>query len=513
MRRIAWGLLSVFVFAIPWEYSLNAGEPTGNIARIVGLLLIVVAIPAVLHAGRLRTPGPMQWVVLAFYLWFCCSYFWTIAPQATLERMRGYFQEMMVVWLVWEFAESPRDLRSLLRAYVAGSWVLAVLTLANFASIDALIAGQIRFVAQGQDPNDAARLLDIGFPLAAVLVDGETRWLGRLLALGYLPLGLAAVLLTASRGGFLAAVAATVGCGILLARGHRVRAIAGGLALIASAAGLWLILPHDIFARLATISEQAQSGNLNDRVNIWTAGWHAFAQAPFFGYGAGAFVYAAGLAPIDTAHNTVLSIVVNGGLCALFLAVAIVALAAASILKTHGPLRLALATALLVWAMASLAATVEENRTTWVLFALVALAGRLSATDRGSLDACFPDTSSRPSLAMARLRPEFASKALPGAMRAFEEVLESRHQMNDETCTRRSQCSAVDLESLACAESGIGDERREEPAPAFDSIVPDESPVHHHARSGKQSAALVVGALLILAVSLSMRNRSVHRGR
>ena len=67
----------------------------------------------------------MQWAVLAFYLWFCCSYFWTIAPQATLERMRGYFQEMMIVWLVWEFAESPRDLRSLLRAYVAGAWVLA----------------------------------------------------------------------------------------------------------------------------------------------------------------------------------------------------------------------------------------------------------------------------------------------------------------------------------------------------------------------------------------------------
>ena len=108
----------------------------------------------------------------------------------------------MIVWLVWEFAESPRDLRSLLRAYVAGSWVLAALTLANFASIDAMIAGQIRFVAQGQDPNDAARFLDLAFPLAAVLFDGESRWPGRLLALGYLPLGLLAVILTASRGGF-----------------------------------------------------------------------------------------------------------------------------------------------------------------------------------------------------------------------------------------------------------------------------------------------------------------------
>ena len=80
-------------------------------------------------------------LVLALYLWFCCSYFWTIEPLATLEKLRGYFQEMMIVWLVWEFAESPRDLRSLLRAFVAGSWVLALLTLANFGSPNAAESG------------------------------------------------------------------------------------------------------------------------------------------------------------------------------------------------------------------------------------------------------------------------------------------------------------------------------------------------------------------------------------
>ena len=391
MRRIAWGLLIVFAFAIPWEYSMDLGEPGGNIARIAGLLLILVAVPAVLHAGRLRTPGPLQWAVLAFYLWFCCSYFWTIAPLATLDRMRGYFQEIMIVWLVWEFAESPRDLRWLLRAYVAGSWVLAALTLANFASIDAIAAGQIRYVAQGQDPNDAARYLVLGFPLAALLFDGESRWPGRLLALGFLPLGLFAVLLTASRGGFLAAVLALVGCASLLARGHGRRVLAGAVALPAIAAALWTIVPYETFARLATISEQAQGGNLNDRVNIWAVGWRAFAQAPLLGYGAGSFVSAAGLAPIDTPHNTALSILVSGGLCALFLAVAIVALATGSILETRGPLRIALSTTLLVWVMSSMASTVEESRTTWLLLALIALAGRLAVEQPEGLAACFPD--------------------------------------------------------------------------------------------------------------------------
>jgi O-antigen ligase len=391
MRRIAWGLLVVFAFAIPWEYSLDLGEPLGNAARMAGLLLLLVAVPAVLQAGRLRTPGPMQWMVLALNLWFCCSYFWTIEPVVTLERMRAYFQVMMTVWLVWEFAETPGDLRTLLRAFVAGSWVLAVLTLANFASPAAIAAGQVRFAATGQDPNDVARFLDLGFPLAALLVNSERRWPARLLALGYLPLGLVAVLLTASRGGFLAAVVALAGCGFLLVRNHARGVLVGAMALPALAAGLWFTVPREIFERLATIPEQLQSGDLNQRLNIWTTGWQAFVRSPLIGSGAGSFVSAAGLAPTDTAHNTALAIAVNGGLVGLLLAVALVALAARSILQTRGTLRLALATALVVWVITSMVATVEENRTTWLLLALMALAGRLALEQPEGLDGCFAD--------------------------------------------------------------------------------------------------------------------------
>ena len=386
----------MFAFTIPWEYSLDLGEPLGNIARIAGLVLLLAAIPAVLQTGKLRTPGPMQWLVLALYVWFCCTYFWTIDSQASLEKMRGYFQEMMIVWLVWEFAESPGDMRALLRFSVAGCWVLAVLTLANFTSPEAMAAGQIRFAAGGQDPNDVARFLDLGFPMAALLYDGESGWPGRMLAAGYLPLGLVAVLLTASRGGFLAATVALVGCGILLARGHAERVLAGVFALPAVAACLWLFVPRETFGRLATISEQLSGGDLNQRWNIWSVGWHAFVQAPVFGHGVGSFVVAAGTSPIDTAHNTALAILVEGGLCAFCLAAAIVALAAWSVMRTQGTLRIALATSLLVWVVTSLVATVHESRTTWLLLALIALAGRLSIEEPEELEVYFPESGNLP---------------------------------------------------------------------------------------------------------------------
>ncbi len=275
MRRIARGLLLLFVFAIPWEYSLDLGPPWGNVARILGLLLLLFAIPTVLLAGRVRKSGPLQWLTLALYLWFCLTCFWTIEPHLTLEKMRGYFQEMMIVWLVWEFVDTAEDLRAILRVWLAGSGVVVVLTIADFVLTDTRTSDQFRFVAVGQDPNDVARFLVFGFPIAALLFEGKGNRLGRVLALSYLPLGLAGVLLTASRSGFVGAGVALAGCALLLLQNHARGVIAGILALPWVGIALWFVVPRETTLRLATIAEQLQHGDLNQRLNIWAAGWNA----------------------------------------------------------------------------------------------------------------------------------------------------------------------------------------------------------------------------------------------
>jgi O-antigen ligase len=391
-RSMARALLFVYAFVVPWEYSLDLGEPYGNIARIVGLLLLLVAIPAVFEAGHLRKPGPLQWVVLAFYLFWITTALWTVDPLSTFEKSRAYFQTMLSVWLVWELCDSQTDLRNLMRALVAGSWLLAILTLLNFASPEANAAEQIRFVAEGQDPNDVARFLVLTFPLAAYLFRIESHWIFRLLALGYLPLGLFAVLLTASRGGATAAAVVLLGSLIILARGQAKTALKLVFALPPLLAILWFALPTGVLERLATLHEEITLGNLNERVNIWTAGWQAFQSSPWFGAGAGAFVTAAHTAPADTAHNTPLTILVTGGLVAFAIATLIILIVLRAALRTEGLLRIALLTTLLVWFITSLVGTVEENRATWLLFALIAFAGRLTQQS---------EAHSHPSLATA----------------------------------------------------------------------------------------------------------------
>ena len=389
MRRFAWVLLLLFVFTIPWEYSLDLESPFGNVARITGLILLLIAVPAVLDSGRMRWPGFVQWLALTLYLWLCISLFWTTVPDVTLMKLRGYLQEMMIVWLVSEFADSANDLRSLMRAWLAGSWVLAILTVVNFAILYPDSPEQSRFAAFGQDPNDVARFLNLGFPIAALLLDGKERWPGKLLAIGYLPLGFACVLLTGSRGGFVAAVAALAGCSLLLVQ-RSPRVVLGGLlGLPAVAIATWLVAPHGTVERIASIGEQLQTGDLNQRFNIWSAGWHAFLESPVWGHGAGSFVTAARLAPIDTAHNTVLAILVEGGLVSLAIATAIVAVSVGSILATKGALRLALMTLMTVWFLSSLVGTVGESRTTWLLLGIIAVSHRLMLEQPEQLERLF----------------------------------------------------------------------------------------------------------------------------
>jgi O-antigen ligase len=396
MRRLVRVVLLAFAFAVPWQYSLEIGEPIGNIARVVGLVLLAVAVPAILLGGRLHATGPAHWLVLSLFLWLCCTCFWTIDERATLTSLRAFFQVMMPFWLVWEFVDSPSQLRDLMRALVAGSWILALLTVANFASLDA--TAQFRFVAEGQDPNDVARFLDFGFPLSALLLESESGWLWKWIAIGYLPVGLVAVLLTASRGGFLAALVALAGCGLVLARRHPRAVVAGAASLPVISALFWGFVPHETLTRIVTIPEQLQRGDLNQRLNIWSAGWQAFLYAPFFGSGAGTFIQAARLAPIDTAHNTALSLAVAGGVVALIFASALVALCIRSVLGTSGSVRLALGTALVVWLVTSMVATVETNRTTWLLLGIFALAARLGSEEPELMEACFGRNSARGAL-------------------------------------------------------------------------------------------------------------------
>lgn len=88
------------------------------------------------------------------------------------------------------------------------------------------------------------------------------------------------------------------------------------------------------------------------------------------------------MSAIDTAHNTVLSILVEMGLVGLALASVVLVFAIRAALNSRAVTRSALITALAVWLVSSLVGTTAESRTTWLLFALMAVAEKITAENR-----------------------------------------------------------------------------------------------------------------------------------
>ena len=91
------------MFTIPWEYSLDLGAPFGNIARMAGTGFAAGS-GACGFAGRTHAQARSAAVADARALSVVLLLvLLDIEPEMTLEKLRGYFQEMMIVWLVWEF--------------------------------------------------------------------------------------------------------------------------------------------------------------------------------------------------------------------------------------------------------------------------------------------------------------------------------------------------------------------------------------------------------------------------
>jgi hypothetical protein len=84
-----------------------------------------------------------------------------------------------------------------------------------------------------------------------------------------------------------------------------------------------------------------------------------------------------------------MAVLVSGGLTGTAIFLAILVGVARALLRTTGLLRVALGTTFAVWLITSMVGSVEENRVTWLLFGMMALAGRLEEEQPESMRRVF----------------------------------------------------------------------------------------------------------------------------
>jgi O-antigen ligase len=373
-ERIAWALVWLFVFSIPWEKSVML-EGFGTFSRALGICAFAAGAVAAAQRRALRRPNLiLVWAAL-LTAWVGATWFWSLDPPATVRRTITFLQLFGMLWLIWDLCRGPARQLQLMHAYVWGSVAGAVSGFARYAAGRQTYYG--RYAAEGFEPNDFGVVMALGIPMTSYLARRTKGWKAALMYAA-VAVQTSAVLLTASRT---ALIATFLGFGFLLftlgntSRRHKaaVCALAAFLAL-----SLVRLAPPSSRKRLATIPREVTSGTLNDRTQIWKAGVKVFPSHALAGVGAGAYPEAVrpwlGVPTVpgaqNVAHNTFLSVLVECGVIGFGLFALLLGSVLLYVWQMGRVERLLWATMLLVWCAGVSTLTWEHYKPTWLLFAL-----------------------------------------------------------------------------------------------------------------------------------------------
>lgn len=382
-RKVAFACVLLVALVIPIE-NVAVLPVVGSLGRLAGLLMVVSAVPAFFARGRLeiRRP-PLSVVVLAlFVLWSFAGLLWTIEVESTVRYVSTFVQLLVFVVIIWQVTPGDTGRRALQQAYVIGCWIAVADGINNF--VQGKEAVFQRFAVSNTDPNDYALALALALPMAYELFrDGRT-WT-RVLNLLFVPAALSAIVLSASRGGTLAAAVALLAfpLGWRTIERHGRRAM---LLLAVAALALVPFLWSDIVSivgsnveRIGAVGRDITSGDLNERELIWSVGMSAFAARPLLGVGGGAFPAAiervAGLRQL--AHNTFISVAVETGAVGLALFVALIVVTAFPLLYSYARRNLPSVLLLATLLVGILPLTWEFKKPLWFVIALLVLVRRV----------------------------------------------------------------------------------------------------------------------------------------
>lgn len=381
MSRAAFAALWLLVFTIPWENAVTL-PGLGTLNRAIGVAAVVSGLFSVLARGHIRAPRGFLLAAILFLAWSALTLFWTIDAEASTVRVKTYAQLVTMAWLVWEVADSEARQAHLLRAFVLGSWYIAGVIIWQY--LNGATPIDQRYTVEGFNANDLALTLVLGMPMAWYLAvayrSSVFRWIERL----YIPVALVALLLTASRGAFVAAIAALSLIPWTLGRIDWRSKLALSVIVAISIYALALVVPASSWERIATTQSELTTGTISFRARIWGAGWDVFLTHPVVGVGAGTFApsVAPQLARPYAAHNAFLAVLVEQGVIGLVLFAGV--FLAAFITSRHAPtlttrFRMVLLATLIIGVMP---ANWDYVKITWFVLGLLASQGALVAAER-----------------------------------------------------------------------------------------------------------------------------------
>ena len=294
--RFAFGALVAFTIvlvAAPQEY-IHALAPL-RLAMIAAVLALVGHLANVMRAGdriARRTPLPVK-LAGALLAWTVLTIPLSSWPGGSVSTLSDVFiKSLIIFWLLGRVVSTVARLQTLATVLSLLSILLAITGIRNYLSGVFAYGRVVGYSsALAGNPNDLALMLNILLPLSiALVIAGRSPWL-RLLAAAAAGLSVMAIIVTFSRGGFLALSIILVLSLFWLVRLGKTALVAGA---IVSVLVLAPFTPAGYLERLQTVSDvdSDPTGSAQERWRDMQASV-AFIQAhPIVGAGLGMDVLA-----------------------------------------------------------------------------------------------------------------------------------------------------------------------------------------------------------------------------
>ncbi len=330
-RQRPWPLTwtPTYILFLAYLFTIVTGRlPIGTVAMILALCSLVV------QRAPLRAPV-FVWLFAAWTLWASLGYAMTQYPDMVEETLINHGKILLVAFVAVNALRTGTQIRFFI-VFVLVSYVLfpARSTIVNYIHGYTLFGRAVGPFIYG-NPNDLAAhsILLLG-PAVALWASANHRSPFRWIGLGGAALLTVVIMLTQSRGAFLALGVMALPSTITLAR-RRPRAVLAiaaflGVALYSAPKSFWARMQGLSKATsVATVGEMDPEGSARQRFAVLQAATRIVRDHPVLGVGLGAYElaqhsYNPALGYLDT-HNTYLNVLAETGLpgLALFLMIVI----------------------------------------------------------------------------------------------------------------------------------------------------------------------------------------------
>jgi O-antigen ligase len=370
MRNVTRYLLWLYVFAVTWD---NVAVPlVGSFSRALGLAVACAAFLTMVVEARFRKPDAVLAFAILFGVWSALSLLWTISYENTVISVSRYIQLVLSLWVIREFTRTREEVHTLLIAFFLGLFVPLSDLLRNFR---AGIERGGRFTGANLNADGLGMILAIGLPIAWHLFM-HRRDVIRVLSLAYLVIAPFGLLLTGTRGAFVAGLAALSIIPITLPRLSRKSYALAGAVMVLCAVALTQV-PQATWDRISTTrSEILGGGSMTGRAAIWRAGLQAFPDHEVLGAGAGTYGEAVQPYYHNTrglySHNMYIGMLVEGGIVGVAIFAVFLGACALAISRLRPPDRVLWGVVLLTWLVGNMSGALDTQKLSWVLFGLIA---------------------------------------------------------------------------------------------------------------------------------------------